>query len=370
MRTSQARLALLLLASLAACDPQVVDAVESSAGASGTDVGGGSGSGGTGGSGEAGGTGGTETAGSGGTGGTDMAGTGGTGGAGGTPCDPLVEPDPDGDGSPNCADQCPLQSWKQTPGACGCEIPDEDIEGMMAGCLPLRSALIHRYSFAGTSTTVIDTASGADATIFGGVTPANGAVTLGGRSSGDYVDLPNGLVSSLTSVTFEAWVTWAGGAEWQRIFDFGDDESMLEGGRGTGRTYLFLTTQLPDDPFARVAFQGPDARREFMLNATRALRSGMSEHVAVTWDDEAQEMSLYFNGELDARKVRATTDIPVTLAALNDVNSWLGRSQYELDADFGGAIDEFRIYSIALSALQVRTSFDAGPNPAFLPDPL
>jgi hypothetical protein len=57
----------------------------------------------------------------------------------------------------------------------------------------------------------------------------------------------------------------------------------------------------------------------------------------------------------------------MSLSAINDINCWLGRSQYSADADFGGSIDEFRIYSAALTALQVRTSNLAGPNPSFFP---
>jgi hypothetical protein len=34
--------------------------------------------------------------------------------------------------------------------------------------------------------------------------------------------------------------------------------------------------------------------------------------------------------------------------------NWLGRSQYTTDPFFGGSIDEFRIYSRALSESEVR----------------
>jgi hypothetical protein len=367
-------LSLVLVASLAACEPQIVDAVASATpgggvGGSGAGTGGSSASGGTGGTGgsdETGGTGGTdETGGVGGTGDAGgMAGTAGMGGyAGG--CGP--EDDVDGDTFPDCVDACPYAVWKQTPGACGCEHPDQDFEDMV-GCLPIRDALEHRYSFAGTTSTVRDPISGADANLVGVAAPTDGAVSLG---RGQYVNLPNHLVSTLTSVTLEAWITWAGGAEWQRVFDFGDDVTMVEGDSGTGRTYLFLTPVLPEGPdgqVARVTFQGPDAKREFVLNATRPLPGGRLLHVAVTFDDATKTLALYIDGVLDAQKTRATTDIPVSLASLNDINCWLGRSQYSADANFGGSMDEFRIYSAALLPEQIALSYALGPDPEYLPD--
>jgi hypothetical protein len=369
MRTSSFQ-ALVLVASVAACEPQIVDAVASAT----TTTGGSGGSGETGGSGgssETGGSGGSDE--TGGTGGTDeTGGTGGTGETGGTAGTAAMagvagcsaEDDVDADGTPDCVDGCPYTAWKQTPGACGCDIPDEDIKGM-AGCLPVRNALVHRYSFTGTTATVRDPINGADATLVG-VVPADGVVALGGGRRGQYVNLPNNLISPLSSVTLEAWITWAGGVEWQRVFDFGDDETMMEEGRGTGRTYLFLTPIVTATGAARVAFQGPDDPKEFVLNGTRALPDGTDIHVAVTFDDATKTMALYIDGVLDAQKKRATTDVPVSLSAINDINAWLGRSQYSADADFGGRIDEFRIYDVALTPLQVHLSKEAGPDPSFL----
>jgi len=37
--------------------------------------------------------------------------------------------DADGDGVPDCVDQCPTDPNKVAPGNCGCGIPDDDING-------------------------------------------------------------------------------------------------------------------------------------------------------------------------------------------------------------------------------------------------
>ena len=71
-------------------------------------------------------------------------------------------------------------------------------------------------------------------------------------------------------------------------------------------------------------------------------------------------MTLYRNGVLDGA-------IPFTdsLSLLNDVNNWLGRSQYAGDPPFTGTLHEFRIYNAALSADVVQASSTAGPNATF-----
>ena len=49
----------------------------------------------------------------------------------------------------------------------------------------------------------------------------------------DYVQLPSGVANS-TDITISAWVNWNGGADWQRIFDFGNNTT----------SYMFLTPQV------------------------------------------------------------------------------------------------------------------------------
>jgi hypothetical protein len=51
--------------------------------------------------------------------------------------------------------------------------------------------------------------------------------------------------------------------------------------------------------------------------------------------------------------------VPVSL--LNDVNNWLGRSQWA-DPMFAGSYNEFRIWEGGLTADQVAANYAAGPN--------
>ena len=62
----------------------------------------------------------------------------------------------------------------------------------------------------------------------------------------------------------------------------------------------------------------------------------------------------------------ASGTAPSSLSLVEDVNVWLGRSQWG-DPFFNGSYDEFRIYDGPLSDAEVAASFAAGPNP--VPDP-
>jgi hypothetical protein len=84
---------------------------------------------------------------------------------------------------------------------------------------------------------------------------------------------------------------------------------------------------------------------------------GVETHVAVVINHAAKSMALYQDGALlrDCTLVRP-------LSAIDDVNDWLGHSNYGVDADLSGIYDEFRIYGATLSAAQIEDSFVAGPD--------
>ena len=71
----------------------------------------------------------------------------------------------------------------------------------------------------------------------------------------------------------------------------------------------------------------------------------------------APALRMYYNGELVGE---GETDI--ALADINDVNNWLGRSNWTNDSNFEGSFDEFRIYDYALNSDQVFGSNQDGPN--------
>lgn len=74
-------------------------------------------------------------------------------------------------------------------------------------------------------------------------------------------------------------------------------------------------------------------------------------------DVSAQSMAIYQDGSPIANCALAHP-----LSAIDDVNNWLGHSNYVADVDLSGTFDEFRIYSAALTASELNASFVAGPD--------
>jgi hypothetical protein len=238
----------------------------------------------------------------------------------------------------------------------------------MAGCQALKSTLAHRYDFEGSGTTVTDRVGTAHGTVQGASlsqVDGKGAVVLGGGTAGAYVNLPNGLLSSLSSATLEAWVTWSGGNPWQRIFDFGDSSAASpEDTPANGKTYLFLTP-LTDEASGGIlravySLSGGAAAAETRVEGLASLPQTLSQ-VAVVVDAVNGKLRLFVAGQ-------SVGEQPFTgsLSQIKDVNAWLGRSQYAVDDELAATFHDFRIYAAALSAPQIATSFAAGPDPAFL----
>ncbi len=247
-----------------------------------------------------------------------------------------------------------------------------------ADCAVLLGSLLHRYRFDGTGTTVTDSVGGADGVAKGGATLEGlGELELAGGSSGQYVDLPNDLLSTLEDATLELWVVWNGGAAWQRVFDFGDamansctsgGASAPEGQPGAcGRTYLNLTpaTEASAGTVPRVAFmrQPGDPTEDSLLVDGPRVTARTELHLVVVVNDTQDELRFFVDGGLGGAE-----EFVDHLADVNDINNWLGRSQFSSDADkyFGGVFREFRIYGAALTDEQVATSFAEGPDAPFL----
>jgi len=225
--------------------------------------------------------------------------------------------------------------------------------------------LIHRYSFNEPigSTTVTDSVRGSNGvarvltTTVGSVPTFDGTqVTLDGV--GGYIDLPNRMLAGLTNVTFEFWTTYASGGTWARVLDFGTS-NIGEDTNGTvavgapASNYVFICFE----PGPRFAITPLSNGNENQVNSgTPVAPGGGEQHVVVTYGP-ARTPSMYINGNF----VGSGNFVTPLSAITNDVNNWLGRSQWP-DPFFGGSYNEFRMHSTQLSALEVLASRAAGPN--------
>jgi hypothetical protein len=234
--------------------------------------------------------------------------------------------------------------------------------------------LRHRYSMSETTgaTTITDSVGGANGTIHPAaegpntITFADGqAIFPGGASyvNGAYIDLPDYLISGRQNVSIETWVTWNGPTDalpWQRIFDFG---SSTKGDNphnpGDGTSTLWLSPRSGGNVLRFDASNGADG---VQLAGTSFLPVGQEAHLVCVYAPDSGVSQLWLNG---TRIASGAT--PFALSTVQDINNWLGVSQWN-DAPFHGAIREFRIYEGALTELDIALRRQAGPD-ALPPDP-
>jgi len=220
----------------------------------------------------------------------------------------------------------------------------------------LASSLVHRYRFS-PDATLEDSVGTADASSVG-VTFSDGAAVFAG--TGQYLDLPNDLLSGLTNATIEVWVVWtvpnplASTAEWQRIFDFGSNSSTIEGQQGSNANAFFVTPKAGTNGKLHVEYESSG---NINLEAPEPLPTQVLVQVVVVVDEENQLLSMYQDGALQG--ARAFTG---SLTTITYRNNWLGRSQYADNPSFQGRLLDVRVYAAALASPHVQASFAAGAD--------
>ncbi len=254
----------------------------------------------------------------------------------------------------------PIEGGAGAGGAAGGEAGAGGASDCVEGEEPPLGSLRHRYDFSGTGTTLLDLVGDAHGTLeAGAMLDGSGVLSLPGRvdnQTDQYVDLPNGILSPLDEVTLLVWTTYEGGAGFQRIFDFGDSTSG-EGQGDQGRNYLALlygTNFANGDRLgAQIAAPGSPT---LSLGTYFELVQDQQFQVALTFRSNDRVALFAEAQELIASPVQRA------LSELNDVNCWLGRSQWSKDHPYHGKYNEFRVYDVALNACQLATLKARGPD--------
>ncbi|HXN33311.1 MAG TPA: LamG-like jellyroll fold domain-containing protein [Polyangiaceae bacterium] len=151
---------------------------------------------------------------------------------------------------------------------------------------------------------------------------------------GQYISLPNGIVSSITSFSIAAWVYVNVPASHDRVFDF-----------GTGTTQYMYLTATP-------------VLRSFGITTTGLageqnidgppLSSSQWHHVAVVNDGGTATQYV------DGLPVGSNSNMTLTPTSIGTTTqTWLGRSQYAADPYLNGRIDNFRIYGRVVSMAEI-----------------
>lgn len=171
-------------------------------------------------------------------------------------------------------------------------------------------------------------------TLRGGVANLNGTT--------NFISLP---LATGNANTFATWVKWNGGADWQRIFDFGASTT----------NYFFLTPRASTGKM-RFAITTSGTAGEQQINCTTALPTNSWCHVAVTLD--GTKGLVYLNGTPVGTNNNLTRRPWQTLSRSN----FLGKSQFAVDPLFSGKIDSFRTFSRALGSSEIRDLAWAHPS--------
>lgn len=170
------------------------------------------------------------------------------------------------------------------------------------------------------------------------------AVRLSGN--GDYVSLPSGIVSGLNGdFTVSAWVNPAKNSTWSRLFDFGV---------GTNK-YMFLTISDGSEVRFAITTNGPGAEQQ--IRGTSLLPLNTWSLVTVTVSGTTG--TLYVNGTA----VGTNPDITIHPSDLGiTTQDWIGRSEYGGDPYLSATVDDFNIYSRALTPAEVATLATGQPG--------
>ncbi len=253
-----------------------------------------------------------------------------------------------------------------------------------------------RFNEAAGATTVTDSVDGGNGLVVGNIlgtgAVSNGAaLQLPGGAPGSgfaYVDLPNGFASSLTGdASFEVWYTQNTGNAWSRIWDFGsaaglEITSPAAPTGAAGDTFFFAPNRNGNINQQRMGMENDEA---FHWNSTTLMSEagpttnttngdpnvttalGSQVHVVVNYQKQSPttagpRITTYINGT--SVNVINGTQANHQLSELNDVNAWLGKSNYSGDNQFGGLLNEFRVYNGLLDADTIGADAYLGPDVA------
>ena len=225
--------------------------------------------------------------------------------------------------------------------------------------------LVNEWSFNESSgTTAFDSVSSSNITLVGGASLGGGVLTLPG-GSGNYAQLPDGILSTFTSsMTIETWFTDNGGNLWSRVFSIGGSTVSFAPDNGN---YIDLVPRAGNANninggfWAEFSHGGVTDAADPIPASSDAdrtpVKTGVPVYATVVYDGPSQTARLYFDGVQVGQANVAFKPSDLGFTRYNT----LGLDQYG-DSPFNGTIDELRIWNGAVSQRYISASMAAGPG--------
>jgi len=165
----------------------------------------------------------------------------------------------------------------------------------------------------------------------------NNVLSLDGE--GDYVRLPSDIFNHLDEATVECWVKWREFQNHSQPFGFGKVwQTMVVNHSGHKNDLQFFIYVTKDEIY--------------IIKRVNALQLDRWYHIAAVTG--ADGMKLYLDGELVGE-----ADFTGSFSAIKDGSkNYLGRSQWIMNADFAGELDEVRVWSKARRQKEILANMD------------
>lgn len=221
-------------------------------------------------------------------------------------------------------------------------------------------SLLHRWSFDNT----LDSVGDARLTLVGDAAVAGGQLELPGssipRTHYGSVNIGSTL-AGLTSMTVESWFTLDVLNVWSKVWMFG----RPNGGNQPGFSYAYFTPH-SDASNPRMSIDLTNSTNYSTGAAPNPATMALATqyHVAAVYDAPANQMRMYINGvQADAASMggQNVSQLGTTL------ENFFGASLFFSDTDFGGRINEVRIWNRPLTAAEIASNRTLGPD--LLPAP-
>jgi hypothetical protein len=163
-----------------------------------------------------------------------------------------------------------------------------------------------------------------------------------------YVTLPLGLLDFVQDVSITCWFNWAGGADWQRVYSFGNAMPNV-------RTLYLCPRDGWDGNHLHLTIGGPNATWHDWNPDTIATNTWYFSAFILKGDS----CKLYINNEL---WVNAGGVLLKPEDLTPDSANWIGKSHWDADATYNGMIDDLHFYPYTLTPEEVMALYESASD--------